>query len=323
MLVAVRAVMRRAASGRIARRASVPAPGTKPTGFAVMPAILEVAGLRKRFGGIVALDGVALDHRPSRYLRTDRSQWRRQDHAVRRHLRPADRGCRSDPVSRAQPIELPCACISGRGCGFSRTFQECRVLYGRDLPRQRAVCRAGQASRLRAEPVPDRATGAPAMPPRRGAAAAGAGQSRKLRRCAGGGAVLWPAAAARNRLGADRGPKILLLDEPASGVNPTLLNTLRDFLRRIHAERQIVFLIVEHNMEFIMSFASRIVVMHQGQVLARGHARRGAGRPARHRGLSRMSASDLHRERPAPGYGGGRLIVDGVDLQSPPVRSSP
>ena len=30
-------------------------------------------------------------------------------------------------------------------------------------------------------------------------------------------------------------PKLLLLDEPASGVNPTLLNTLRDFLRRIHA----------------------------------------------------------------------------------------
>ena len=50
-------------------------------------------------------------------------------------------------------------------------------------------------------------------------------------------------------------PHLLLLDEPASGVNPTLLNTLRDFLRRIYAERQIVLLIVEHNMEFIMSLA--------------------------------------------------------------------
>ena len=65
-------------------------------------------------------------------------------------------------------------------------------------------------------------------------------------------------------------PKILLLDEPASGVNPTLLNTLRDFLRRIYDERQIVFLIVEHNMEFIMSLASQVVVMHQGQILAQG-----------------------------------------------------
>jgi ABC-type branched-subunit amino acid transport system ATPase component len=65
-------------------------------------------------------------------------------------------------------------------------------------------------------------------------------------------------------------PRILLLDEPASGVNPTLLNTLRDFLRRIDEERRIVTLIVEHNMEFIMSLAARIVVMHQGRVLAQG-----------------------------------------------------
>jgi len=65
-------------------------------------------------------------------------------------------------------------------------------------------------------------------------------------------------------------PRILLLDEPASGVNPTLLQTLRDFLLRIYRERDIVLLIVEHNMEFIMSLASHIVVMHQGQVLAQG-----------------------------------------------------
>jgi ABC-type branched-subunit amino acid transport system ATPase component len=65
-------------------------------------------------------------------------------------------------------------------------------------------------------------------------------------------------------------PRLLLLDEPASGINPTLLNTLRDFLLRIFAERQIVLLIVEHNMEFIMSLASHILVMHQGRVLEEG-----------------------------------------------------
>jgi len=65
-------------------------------------------------------------------------------------------------------------------------------------------------------------------------------------------------------------PRILLLDEPASGVNPTLLNTLCDFLRKVDEERRIVILIVEHNMEFIMSLAARVVVMHQGRVLAQG-----------------------------------------------------
>jgi branched-chain amino acid transport system ATP-binding protein len=65
-------------------------------------------------------------------------------------------------------------------------------------------------------------------------------------------------------------PRILLLDEPASGINPTLLNTLKDFLIEIYAETKIVFLIVEHNMEFIMSLATEIVVMHQGRVLTQG-----------------------------------------------------
>ena len=65
-------------------------------------------------------------------------------------------------------------------------------------------------------------------------------------------------------------PRILLLDEPASGINPTLLNTLRDFIVEIYDETKIAFLIVEHNMEFIMSLASEIVVMHQGSVLMQG-----------------------------------------------------
>ena len=65
-------------------------------------------------------------------------------------------------------------------------------------------------------------------------------------------------------------PRMLLLDEPASGINPTLLNTLRDFLVEIYEETKIVFLIVEHNMEFIMSLASEIVVMQHGRVLTQG-----------------------------------------------------
>jgi ABC-type branched-subunit amino acid transport system ATPase component len=65
-------------------------------------------------------------------------------------------------------------------------------------------------------------------------------------------------------------PRLLLLDEPASGINPGLLGVLREFLLRIFADRPIVLLIVEHNMEFIMSLASHILVMHQGRVLEQG-----------------------------------------------------
>jgi ABC-type branched-subunit amino acid transport system ATPase component len=65
-------------------------------------------------------------------------------------------------------------------------------------------------------------------------------------------------------------PRFLLLDEPASGVNPTLLETLSTFLRAMYQERPGVFLIVEHNMQFIMELADELIVMHQGAVLDRG-----------------------------------------------------
>jgi ABC-type branched-subunit amino acid transport system ATPase component len=65
-------------------------------------------------------------------------------------------------------------------------------------------------------------------------------------------------------------PRFLLLDEPASGVNPALLETLTAFLREMYRERPGVFLIVEHNMQFIMELAQELIVMHQGAVLDRG-----------------------------------------------------
>lgn len=65
-------------------------------------------------------------------------------------------------------------------------------------------------------------------------------------------------------------PRFLLLDEPAAGVNPMLLETLSRFLRAMYDERPGVFLIVEHNMEFIMQLAGELIVMHQGAILERG-----------------------------------------------------
>jgi ABC-type branched-subunit amino acid transport system ATPase component len=65
-------------------------------------------------------------------------------------------------------------------------------------------------------------------------------------------------------------PRWLLLDEPAAGINPGLLAALGSFLRAAHEAQGGLFLIVEHNMEFIMGLAARIVVMHQGAVLADG-----------------------------------------------------
>jgi ABC-type branched-subunit amino acid transport system ATPase component len=64
-------------------------------------------------------------------------------------------------------------------------------------------------------------------------------------------------------------PKMMLLDEPAAGVNPRLA---RDLFERIaELNRQgMTFLIVEHEMELIMHYCHHIIVMHQGRILAEG-----------------------------------------------------
>ena len=64
-------------------------------------------------------------------------------------------------------------------------------------------------------------------------------------------------------------PDILLLDEPVAGVNPTLANDIKRFIRELNEEGQ-TFLIIEHDMPFIMDLAEPIVVLDQGRVLMEG-----------------------------------------------------
>ncbi len=66
-------------------------------------------------------------------------------------------------------------------------------------------------------------------------------------------------------------PRMILLDEPAAGVNPTLLETLIEKIIALNA-RGITFLIIEHNMDVVMQICSPIIVMAQGRVLFEGDA---------------------------------------------------
>ncbi len=65
-------------------------------------------------------------------------------------------------------------------------------------------------------------------------------------------------------------PRLLLLDEPTAGVNPVLMTVLRNFIHTMYEQLGIIFLIIEHNMEFIMGLANHIIVMHEGAVLEEG-----------------------------------------------------
>jgi ABC-type branched-subunit amino acid transport system ATPase component len=64
-------------------------------------------------------------------------------------------------------------------------------------------------------------------------------------------------------------PAIVLLDEPAGGVNPTLINHLATRVRELNAAGT-TFLIVEHNMEFVMGLCDPVTVLDHGTVIASG-----------------------------------------------------
>jgi ABC-type branched-subunit amino acid transport system ATPase component len=65
-------------------------------------------------------------------------------------------------------------------------------------------------------------------------------------------------------------PRMLLLDEPTAGINPTLINELVDRLRRANAEMGVTLLVIEHNMRVVMNLAQRIYCLAHGRMLADG-----------------------------------------------------
>ena len=64
-------------------------------------------------------------------------------------------------------------------------------------------------------------------------------------------------------------PKVILLDEPAGGINPTFINQLAERIRALNKDG-VTLLIVEHNMEFVMGLCDTVTVMHRGSTIAQG-----------------------------------------------------
>ena len=64
-------------------------------------------------------------------------------------------------------------------------------------------------------------------------------------------------------------PDLLLLDEPAAAVNPTMINQMKDHILALHRQGKTV-LLVEHNMEVVMDISQRVVVLDHGQKIAEG-----------------------------------------------------
>jgi ABC-type branched-subunit amino acid transport system ATPase component len=74
-------------------------------------------------------------------------------------------------------------------------------------------------------------------------------------------------------------PELVLLDEPAGGVNPALLERIAEHIRQLNSQG-VTVLLVEHNMSFVMNLCHEVVVMQQGRVIAKGSPREVRENPA-------------------------------------------
>jgi branched-chain amino acid transport system permease protein len=73
-------------------------------------------------------------------------------------------------------------------------------------------------------------------------------------------------------------PAVILLDEPAAGINPTLLQRLASLIRSLNASGR-TFVIVEHDMHFVLSLADQATVLARGKVIAAGEPATVSGDP--------------------------------------------
>jgi branched-chain amino acid transport system ATP-binding protein len=65
-------------------------------------------------------------------------------------------------------------------------------------------------------------------------------------------------------------PRLVLLDEPCAGVNPALVEQLRELLLELNRAQRGSFVVIEHNMDFVMRLCPRVICMVEGRVLAEG-----------------------------------------------------
>jgi branched-chain amino acid transport system ATP-binding protein len=65
-------------------------------------------------------------------------------------------------------------------------------------------------------------------------------------------------------------PRLVLLDEPCAGVNPALVERLRELLLQLNRAQRGSFVVIEHNMDFIMRLCPRVICLVEGKVLAEG-----------------------------------------------------
>jgi branched-chain amino acid transport system ATP-binding protein len=229
-----------------------------------MAAVLEASGISKRFGGIMAVDGVSFEVREGEILGIIGPNGCGKStlfNCILGQLQPSEGEVRLD--GRVTTGMRPCDL---NRLGVSRTFQLLQI-FPKLSVRENLILAAQEhkgtmMSRL--------------LGPRDAGLSVAADQMIaffKLGSLAdelAGGLSYGQQKLLDAAMAFMAGPRLVLLDEPAGGVNLTMLASLKDRLKAFHEERGATFVVIEHNMDFVMSLCTRVLVLAEGKVLAEG-----------------------------------------------------
>jgi neutral amino acid transport system ATP-binding protein len=223
-----------------------------------MTTLLAVEGLTKSFGGIRALDECSFEIAEGSVgaLIGPNGSGKTTAFNVITGFQPADAG---RLTFRGRAVRHPDPCRLQR-LGLARTFQQARIFAGLTVLENvvlgrnqswRALLgrRVSGSDRRRAEDLLDEFGLA-------------AHADRPAGRLSYGQRKLLEFASV---LMAD--PILVLLDEPAAGINPIMVKTMEDHIRRRHAQG-VTFIIVEHEMKFVMRLCDPVIVLDRGRRIA-------------------------------------------------------
>jgi branched-chain amino acid transport system ATP-binding protein len=253
-----------------AQQTDAPAPEARPGGDEAGRPILEVRNLHKRFGGIQAVDGADFQVAEGSItaLIGPNGAGKTTLFNVVTGFYPGDRGSvllQGKEVFRRAPHRIA-------RLGMVRTFQITKALAAMPVidnmmlaaPDQPGEKLRGVVFRPRATRRRERAVRQRALElletfdlTRLAEAYAGtlSGGQRKLLELA-------------RALMTD--PRLLMLDEPMAGINPTLAGRLLTHMQELRREQGVTFVFVEHDMEVVMGHSDRVIVMAEGRVIASG-----------------------------------------------------
>ncbi|SMF69290.1 branched-chain amino acid transport system ATP-binding protein [Tistlia consotensis] len=228
-----------------------------------MTAILKVAGVSKAFGGVQANRNVSLEVEAGRIVGligpNGSGKTTLFSSIVGYH--PIDEGSirfEGQEISRLRVVDIA-------RLGLIRTFQQTRIYGGMTCVENMLISSSQRDARLldlfqarspeREERAGDLLDFVGLYPKRKLEAGSLSFGQQKL---------LEFAMALMNQ------PKMLMLDEPTAGINPTLINGLIDRLKRANEQFGITLFVIEHNMRVIMNLAEHIYCLAHGELLADG-----------------------------------------------------